>query len=177
VAGNNRILFVGVQTGATSLSSVTYNGAALTLVDSYHENYNNSYVFLYYMVAPDTGSHNVVVTTASPAYTHVTAASYTGASQTGVPDTKDKSTGQAQNYSQSVTAADNSWVVMMAINGNGRAVGAGTDSTLRGTTLFGGGVFLDSNGPVTPAASRTLIANGTYSSDYWATVIASFKPY
>ena len=65
---------------------------------------------------------------------------------------------------------------MMAINGNGRAVGAGTNTTLRGTTLYGGGMLLDSNGRVTPAGSKTLIANGTYSADYWATVIASFKP-
>jgi hypothetical protein len=127
-------------------------------------------------VAPDTGSHNVVITTPSAVYTHATAASYTGASQTGVPDATAKSTGQAQNYSQSLTTVADNRVVMMAINGNGRAVGAGTNTTLRGTTLYGGGMLLDSNGRVTPAGSKTLIANGMYSADYWATVIASFKP-
>jgi hypothetical protein len=178
VGGTNRVLFVGVVTYATSISSATYNGTAMTLIDSYYETYNNTYVYLYYLVAPATGPNNVIITIPSPTFIHATASSYTGASQTGIPDATAKSTGQAQNYSQSLnTAADNSWAIMIAANGNGRAVGAGTGTTLRGTTLGGGGMLLDSNGPVTPTGSKTLIANGTYSSDYWATVIVSFPQY
>lgn len=66
---------------------------------------------------------------------------------------------------------------MMVTNANGRAVGAGTDTTLRGTNLYGVGMLLDSNGPVSPAGSRTLIATGQSPGNYaWASVIASFRP-
>lgn len=178
-SGTNRILFVGVNTSSVqNLSSVTYNGQGMTLIDSYNETYNNSYAYLYYLVAPATGTHDVVITAPSSTWMHATAASYTGASQTGVPDawTKSRTTSAAATFSPSLTTnADNSWVVAMVVNSAGLASGAGTDTTLRGTTLDGGSMLLDSNGPVSPAGSRTLV--GTSSGNaYWAGVIASFKP-
>ncbi len=45
--GTNRILFAGISTGSTSVSSVTYNGQALTLIGSDHEAYHNTYAYLY----------------------------------------------------------------------------------------------------------------------------------
>jgi hypothetical protein len=82
-----------------------------------------------------------------------TAASYTGAAQLGIPDATSKSYGNYVNYSQSVdTVTDNSWVVMMATDASGRATGAGSNTTLRGSILGGGaGLFVDSNGAVSPA--------------------------
>jgi len=66
---------------------------------------------------------------------------------------------------------------MMANNGNGRMTGVGSGTTQRGTGLGGVGMLVDSNGPVSPAGSKTLNVVGTYSADVWSTVIASFKPY
>ena len=68
-----------------------------------------------------------------------------------------------------------SWVVMMGDDSQGLADAAGSGSTLRGTTLRGGGMFVDSNGPVTPAGSKTLSVHGG-ATDRWSVVIASFKP-
>src|SRR6266852_9546104 len=93
--GTNRILFVNVKTADTSVSSVTYNGVALTSIASDHGTYSNYYDFLYYMVAPATGTHDVVITLPSSDYFQSTAASYTGASQTGVPDAYSATHGNA----------------------------------------------------------------------------------
>ena len=173
----NRILFVGVSTGSASVSSVTYNGQSLTLIGSDHETYNNTYAYLYYLIAPDTGTHNVVVTLPGSNGIRVTAASYAGASQIGVPDASTTSNGQGTTYSQSLTTgADNSWAIMMATNGDGRATGVGSGTTLRGEIAGAGGLLVDSNGPVSPAGSKTLNVVGTQSNDHWSVVMASFKP-
>jgi hypothetical protein len=63
-----------------------------------------------------------------------------------------------------------------ANNGNGRMTGVGSGTTQCGTGLGGVGMLVDSNGPVSPAGSKTLNVVGTYSADVWSTVIASFKP-
>jgi len=165
--GTNRVLFVGVSAWNSATPGVTFNGNSLTLVGSDHETYNNSYAHLFYLVAPDTGTHDVVVTLPNANnYIHATAASYTGASQIGVPDASAHSNGAALTYSQSVTTGtDNSWVVMMANNGNGRMTGVDSGTTQRGTDLGSVGMLVDSNGPVSPAGSKTLNVVGTYSSD------------
>ena len=55
-------------------------------------------------VALATGTHDIVVTLPhANNYIHATAASDTGASQSGVPDASAHSNGSALTYSQSVT--------------------------------------------------------------------------
>jgi hypothetical protein len=55
-------------------------------------------------VTPATGTHDIVVTLPhANNYIHATAASDTGASQSGVPDASAHSNGSALTYSQSVT--------------------------------------------------------------------------
>jgi hypothetical protein len=175
----NRILFVNVKTFTTSVSSVTYNGSNLTVIGSTHETYNNTYDFLYYMVAPDAGTHDVVVTLPSSTYAHSTAASYTGASQSNQPDAYTTSNGTASGGTYSVsltTGADNSWVVMGAANGNTIVTGVGSDTTQRAIDAQTAEELVDSNGPISPAGSRTLNVTGQGSGDHWAAVMASFKP-
>lgn len=66
VAGTNNVLIVGVSmnitgnTGAT-VASVTYNGVALTLAGSHNDAGSSRRVEIWYLVAPATGTNNVVV--------------------------------------------------------------------------------------------------------------------
>ncbi len=92
VAGTNNVLVVGVSmnitgnTGAT-VSSVTYNGVALTLAGAHNDTGNSRRVEIWYLVAPATGTNNVVVNLDLPGGTGVVgtivgATNVTGADQT-----------------------------------------------------------------------------------------------
>lgn len=179
-SGSDRILFVNAAAAFSSsgtVTGVTYNGVAMTLVDS-NLPQANSYTSLWYLVAPSTGANNVVITSSSGAVlTTGGSISYTGVSQTGVPDSTAKNSGVASNLSQSVTTvADKCWVVGACVTGNS-TITAGTGITSRseldsvnGSTLIG-----DSNGLVTPAGSYSMLFSTT-SADSMSLIMASFKP-
>lgn len=89
--GANRLMLVGVTVGSSSSSgsnagtvnSVTYGGAALTLVGVVSESNNRVRSYIYQLLNPSTGTANVVVTlsgaTAKPLYAGVT--TFTGVNQ------------------------------------------------------------------------------------------------
>lgn len=82
--GTNRILIVGVSirnSSSQSVSSVTYNGAGLNLVGQ-TTNSTNARVEIWRLIAPATGTHNVVVTLSAAARFVGGAASFSGVSQT-----------------------------------------------------------------------------------------------
>ena len=61
--GTDRLMLVGIsfgQDGGDSVDSVTYNGANLTMV-GVHDNGNSARVEIWQLVAPDIGTHDVVV--------------------------------------------------------------------------------------------------------------------
>ncbi len=65
-AGTNRLLIVGVSininnNAAGAVSSVTWNGTALTLLGTNNDAANTRRVEMWYLLAPGTGTHNVVV--------------------------------------------------------------------------------------------------------------------
>ena len=64
-SGTERLMIVGVSMDAqtsASVSTVTYNGSALTLVGTIQEAGSNVRVELWQMIAPATGNHDVIVT-------------------------------------------------------------------------------------------------------------------
>ena len=122
----------------------------------------------------------MVVTLPSSGYAQSTAASYTGAGQTGVPDAYTATHGNASGGTYSVsltTIADNSWVVMGALDDHGSTTGVGSGTTQRAIDGENAEELVDSNGPVSPAGSKTLNVTGEGASSQWAAVIASFKPW
>jgi hypothetical protein len=75
--GGNRLLVATVQIrGATAVSAVTYNGVALTLLT---RNTGSTVVRteIWYLVAPATGTHNVVLTMPSAEIFDIVASSWT----------------------------------------------------------------------------------------------------
>jgi prepilin-type N-terminal cleavage/methylation domain-containing protein len=88
-AGSDRILVVGVSTrgglGWDQVNSVTYNGISLTRVGSDTTLDCHGYthrVEIWYLVAPPTGTYNVVITTAGNADIVGGATSWIGVNQT-----------------------------------------------------------------------------------------------
>ena len=102
-SGSNRILFVGIYTANSSggdvVSGVTYAGSAMTRINTVQNTQSGHQcrAYLYYLLNPTSGANNIVVTSSETV--GLSAVSYTGAQQSGVPDASN--TGTA-NYVSSV---------------------------------------------------------------------------
>lgn len=180
--GSNRIMFISVSnfSGADDITTPTYAGVSATLIAK--KGFNTlaspiNYTYLYYLVAPTTGSNTLSVTrTNTTSGMQIACTTYDGASQTSVPDSYNTGgTDDAATVATSTTTvADNCWVVIGA--GSQRNLTASSGVTLRA----GSGVQYvigDSNGNITPAGSTSMtLAISGASSRLTGTIMASFAP-
>ena len=83
---SNRLLLVNLigDLSADDISSVTYAGAPMTLLDKV-QTPGDRWHYLYYLLAPTSGENNVVVTAASSHYLISEAASWYNVAQSGQP--------------------------------------------------------------------------------------------
>lgn len=83
VSGTDTILFVYgfARPFQTPPTSVEYNGVALTLLESVDKQYYSDTSYFYYLVNPDTGTHDIEVTLPSGDYQGWVAVSYNGVLQ------------------------------------------------------------------------------------------------
>lgn len=176
--GSNRILFVAIQTNAATnvVTSITYAGVAMTLAASVHDTGNSSFLDIYYLVNPASGTNNVVIVN-TMASVDVDCASYTGAAQSSQPDNTTTSlTGTGTTFTTTLTTvANNSWAVLFSNSSHG-TVQSTASATLRTNSSSNVGLY-DSNGPKTPAGSLSMQAAITGASSAWATVMVSFSPF
>jgi hypothetical protein len=99
---------------------------------------------------------------------------YSGAKQTGVPDSHNKLGVTAATITVSTTVVlPNSWLVMATSDNTGTITG-GTGTTVRAEDSSRGGGIVDSNGSV-GSGSQSLIVNSSGASAMTG-VIASFAP-
>jgi hypothetical protein len=172
--GTNRLLFVGGfnQEASSTITGVTYDGVALTEIANSSQT-NNS-VSLWYLIAPSTGASDVVITrsTSTNALLGV-AASYTGAKQSGVPDS-DNTGGASSGSSLTIsttTVEDNCWIVGIFRNEQGVNI-AGSNTTMRNASSIAMG---DTNADQSPAGAHSI--GTTWSgSGRNVGVVASFAP-
>jgi hypothetical protein len=81
-SGTNRILTVFVSDNSTGVTGITYNGVAMTQVDSLHSSQNKSWI----LIAPASGAHNLVITKGTSASSiNWIIYSHTGAKQSSQP--------------------------------------------------------------------------------------------
>ncbi len=168
-SGSDRGLAVGL-TGGTGvegddISSVTFNGVGMTLVNKVLGPGSGGgagrWVYLYALHAPSTGSHSVVVTAGSSHYLIATATAYTGVFQSSTLDAS--ATGTTSAATDTVTTAvtsvtDNAWMIAVRnAYASGAFPTAGTGSTRReyDHALGANGIF-DSNGVIHPAGSYSM---------------------
>ncbi len=176
-SGTQRLLVVGVSS-RDPVSSVTYNGQGLTLL---RRDTNGGWAIteLWYLVAPPTGTHNVVVTMSAGEDTVCGAISFTGASTATPFGTATGATGRSTTASVAVNSAAGEIVVdticFRGADGN-PTVGAG--QTQRWQAQSGPNNFGDVEGGASTeagAASVTMSWNFAVT-DRWAITSVSVKP-
>lgn len=182
---NNRLLVVGVMseepgapTGNLVVSGITYDGVALTKIDADQETgASTTRCELWYLLNPNTGTHNVVITfTGSIQGAFGGAISYYGVKQVAPEiSAKAHATGTDPTVTL-ITSASNALVVDSVVNGT-----EGNTLTLdSGTQRFNtnAGTILDAGmSEVIQATPGSVSRNWTISaSSRWAQVAASFAP-
>lgn len=165
--GLDRLLLVPIEITANAVSGVTYAGTVMTYVDSV-QSPSDRYKVLYYLLNPALGANNIIASySSSQSQTIVGGYNYTGVKKTGGFDTSSTNTATASTtFSTTLTAAGNTWTMMVWRDNNGGNVTAGSGTTVR---LASEGLC-DSNGNV--SGSTTLNLSG--SSRNWGGIMVSF---
>lgn len=176
--GSNLLLLVHVGTNDTTdkVTGVTYNAVAMTRLDAKAAATTGFFGFVYYLVNPATGAHNIVASRSDSNLITVDAVSYTGVSQTGFPDSQANGTVALGNITATTTVvASNCWLFGATRGNNGvSGITAGAGTTLRTGNFSNALVSSDSNGTVA-TGSQTLNYNISAGGEcYW--MICSFAP-
>lgn len=178
-AGPNRLLVVNLigDTAADDISSVTYAGAAMTLIAKVQAP-SNDWQYLYYLLNPPSGTNNIVVTAASSHYLISEAASWYNVKQTAQPDAFTTNTAGvgATSFTTSLTTVASGALIVQGLWSYGHlAAGAGATPIITDAAFDAGGIFASSGSPVSPAGNITMttISDGAASS---GVVMASFAP-
>lgn len=178
--GSNLVAIVDtyVDTG-DNLTSLTYDGADILANQIAKIQLPGAgYMYMHYYVNPPTGAKNVSAGISGGATRiELAVATYTGCSQTGVPDASNTgSAASGTSLSVSVTTiADNTWDVGF-FTLNLKTATAGTNTTIR---INGSGsqlsVITDSNTAQTPAGAFVQAVSWT-GSNLNAGIVASLAP-
>ena len=177
-SGSDRLLRVTTShfDSSDTISSITYNGVALTAVPGGSTNNGQYYVTAYYLIAPDTGTHDIVVTVSGSVFDFGAGAiSYTDAHQTTPLGTAVTATGTSTTPSVTVSSAADELVDdgLVIIHGGTLSVGAG--QTQRWNAIASSG-FIKYAGSTEGGAASTTMSWSNSSSQTWAIVAVPIKP-
>jgi hypothetical protein len=137
------------------------------------------WLYLYVLVNPASGSHNVVISASTTTWILAGAADYSGASQTGVPDNSTTETvGVTNSISKALTpSASDCWIIFVA----GGYIGGGQMTSSNGSTTvrqsdgtLGTWALADTNAAVN--GSTTMGLQYVSNSNGINGIVASFAP-
>lgn len=175
-SGSNRILIVGINvSNLAAISSVTYNGDPMTMIDQ-QDNGDSAHASLWYLVNPDTGTHPVRLSLALATAVTAGAISFTGVDQTNPIDAQNGATGTSNTPAVTLTTTtDETWIVDVVGTQNGPMTpGVGQAErwdTLQGSTRGAGSTeFTSTDGTFTSSWTNSAGSNN------WAIVAAALKP-
>lgn len=142
-SGSNRVLIVtaGHYDRTRSVSSITFNGVNLSLYLRYENGVNGVTQEIWYLVAPDVTTANVVVTmdaTVAPTDLNSAAASFTGVDQTTpihATHAKSIATGTHTTHSDSLTTSTNNSYAVDCFEGTGSAYSPTADAPTTQATV------------------------------------------
>lgn len=176
-SGSNRALFVKVSyyDSGDSVSAVSYNSVAMTLIPGSDVANGQYHVEWYYLISPATGSNTVSVSTTGGFFDiGVTSISFTDAHQTtpyGTPVT-----GTGTSTTPSVTVASGATEIVLdgivIVHGGTLTVGAG--QTQRTNEICGG--FIKHAASTETGAASTTMSWSNSSSQVWASSAFAVKP-
>jgi hypothetical protein len=196
---SNGILVVGVSSGnpnaaCVTVSTITYNGVSLTQIRAdTHTDVSEGGVDseLWYLLAPASGVHSVVVTMSGAASGNfgVGSVSFSGVDQVSPIDAQNggfSTTGGQTSVSHSVTTvANNAWVMdnlmFSGSGGSATATVGGTQTQQWNLTMTFGYVIAAGStlGPITPAGSTAIswtVGSGNATARESAHSVVSLKP-
>lgn len=176
--GSNRLLLVHILTNNTTdtLTGMTYNGVAMTRLGIHASTPNNFIAYVYGLLAPATGSNNVVVTFSGSTVIGLQNVSYTGVKQSGLPDASNSNNDDDGNdWSESITTiANNCWHFLGKRSGSDATVTSGGVRVLHGN--YGGvQMVADSDAAITPAGSHAIA--GSNAANGYTSINVSIAPY
>lgn len=165
LAGDGPACFNG-GLGRDDITSVTYNGVAMTLLAKRISNVWQRFHYVYGMMNPPTGVHNVVVSWTNVHDLRMNAADYSGVTGFGA------TTVNANNICSSggtpantlttslTTTAANSWIFLGSVcYANGGAPNAGSGAVFRGSNAAGYMSVFDSGVPIATPSSQSMVIN------------------
>lgn len=172
----NGILLAFTYSTNDTVTAATYNGVSMTSIGKTTFLGGGRYgIQAFYLINPTTGANTL-------AFTGIVgggfAVSYSGAKQTAQPDSfaVNAATSVSTISGTTTTVANNAWTVMAEVDSASttRTGGTGTTARLNDNATLGGALF-DSNAPITPAGSTSLISNMGVSATS-AVIIVSIAP-
>ena len=177
--GDNLILFVGVSSGSgtTLPTGVTYGGEAMSLVNSGTR--TTVLGALYMKVGPLTGANNVVITYAGAQGDIIgVAVSYTGAKQSGQPNTSATADDFSDVPSAAITTTVNNTlaVALIAHNTDGRVITPDGTQTERSDKAGSQSHLGFSDDPVVTAGAKTMSSVTPGGNTRWVTVVSAIVP-
>ena len=183
-SGSNRILIAGLYVGTSSdvSPSCSYGGSAMTQIGT--QTQGSQRVYLFYRIAPTAGSHSISCSWTGSLSGALFGASYTGAKQTGQPDSF-AAGGQLTsvgNYTLNVyttVSTANSWLVGFIrqdtnASGSGPASGT-TEREMYKPDVYKAEGIVDSNGTV-GTGSRSLGYIGNEAGVVQSLIVAAIAP-
>jgi IPT/TIG domain len=174
---SNRLLLVNLigDSSADDISSVTYAGTSMTLIKKVQPSGSNWH-YLYYLLGPASGTHNVVITAASSHFLISEAISWYNVAQSGQPAAFTTNTAAADVVSMTTSlpassnnaiVAESMWAPLGILPSNG-------SSELIADSAFQSlGMFTSVASPVTQAFPVS-ITNTSGGQDAASSIMASF---
>lgn len=177
-SGSDRVMIIGISYYhyGTTISAVTYNAVAATLIPSASVDNGDYHVRMYYLIAPATGSNTVSVSVSSNLYgIGVGVVTFTGAHQTtpyGIPAT---ATGNSTTPTVDVLAGADEIAIdtLCIIHGSTLSVGSG--QTSRWNAIQSSGTIKYA-GSTEPGIGTTTMSWLNGNIQLWAMVAVAIKP-
>jgi hypothetical protein len=181
VAGD--FLIVYGQDASASTSTVTgikYGGVSMTKAVGGRSSSADRMISIWYLVAPATGSNDVVVTSSTSQALRFGAISYSGVAQSSPTDGTDTTlnqTGATTISTDITTTTDNCWMFMFAKdNAGSKTYSSTTGDTIRLATDDGGHSSSDTGAAITPAGSNTMTHQVNSGTVTIGAIAVAFKP-
>ena len=164
-SGVGRCMIVIALGDATSdlLTTATYNGVSMTLIDEQNANPGAVYwQHIWALANPSTGANNVVVNASSSSHIETIVGSWTGVAAAGCPQVSSEGTGSGDPYVASVTTVTAANWTVEGINASVGLV-ASTNFTSRAANPSATYFLADSNAAVAIGSNSMSVtgAGGT----------------
>lgn len=177
-SGSDRVMWIGISYyhPSVTISAVTYNAVAATLVPLASADNGDYHARLYYLIAPATGSNTVSVSVSGSVYSlGVGVTTVTGANQTTPYGTAVTATGNDSTPTVNVLAASDELAIDTLCIIHSGTLSVGSSQTSRWNAITSNG-FIKYAGSTEAGAGTTTMSWSNTTAQTWALVAVAIKP-